>query len=262
MAYSTVRIVAGAGAVAASLLLVGPNPPAFADKHGHSNNDHRRGGAKLSSGSANRIASNVVKDVVNGVGAIAGIDSNSKPNLDPPQMQLATSGGDLQSLAVESLAPEGQMALRSAAVAEAPVGDNVTTVAVAGGGSDYLGQSVGAFRSPRVTIGNGRTPGTHVGQGSRRAVLMQDSLMAPDAVPPAAPEAIEINFPPPPSPPVERMRSAELAGEIGYGTTDTVTDPLAGVAGLILIPAVGAVLGYRQARAAQSLRESLRSLRT
>ena len=47
--------------------------------------------------------------------------------------------------------------------------------------------------------------------------------------------------------------------EFGTGTTVTVTDPLAGVAGLILIPAIGAVLGYRQARAAQSLRESLRA---
>jgi hypothetical protein len=103
-------------------------------------------------------------------------------------------------------------------------------------------------------VGNGRTPGTHVPKADP----------APEAVPaaPAVPEAIEITIPPlpPPLPPVERMRPAELVvGEFGIGTTDTVTDPLAGVAGLILIPAIGAILGYRQARAAQSLRESLRS---
>ncbi len=89
-------------------------------------------------------------------------------------------------------------------------------------------------------------------------------MISPEAVPaaPAVPTAIEINIPPlpPPLPPVERIRPAELVvGEFGTGTTDTVTDPLAGVAGLILIPAIGAVLGYRQARAAQSLRESLRT---
>ena len=97
-------------------------------------------------------------------------------------------------------------------------------------------------------------------------MLVQDTLISPAAVPsaPAVPAAIEINIPPlpPPLPPVERIRPAELvAGEFGTATTDTVTDPLAGLAGLILIPAIGAVLGYRQARAAQSLRESLRTIR-
>ena len=60
------------------------------------------------------------------------------------------------------------------------------------------------------------------------------------------PAAIEINIPPlpPPLPPVERMRPTRLAvGELGTATVDTVTDPLAGLVGLILIPAVGAVLG-------------------
>src|SRR6185312_5663948 len=120
------------------------------------------------------------------------------------------------------------------------------------------------FHAPNVTFGNGRTPGTKVAEprSARDAVLMQDAL--PQAVPaaPAVPTAIEINIPPlpPPLPPVERIRSADLVvGEFGAGTTVTVTDPLAGVAGLILIPAIGAVLGYRQARAAQSLRDSLRS---
>ena len=79
---------------------------------------------------------------------------------------------------------------------------------------------------------------------------------------PPMPAAIEINIPPlpPPLPPVERIRAADLVpAQFGTSTTDTVTDPLAGLAGLILIPAIGAVLGYRQARAAQSLRDSLRT---
>jgi hypothetical protein len=267
VAYSTVRIAAGAGVVAASLLIAGPNPAAaVADRHGsgHSNDDFRQNGSSGQGGTIRQGASNLVKDVVSGIGSIAGIDRNSKPNLDPPKMDLGTAGSDTPQLFMaESLAPEGQPAMRSAAVAEAPVGDNLTVAALPGGGSGYAGQPAAAFRSPHVTIGNGRAPGTRVARPPSEAVLNHDGLVAPEAVP-AVPAAIEINIPPlpPPLPPVERIGPAELVvGEYGTGTTDTVTDPLAGVAGLILIPAIGAVLGYRQARAAQSLRESLRTSR-
>jgi hypothetical protein len=179
-------------------------------------------------------------------------------------MKLGTSGSDLEDDAlVENSAPEGQVALRSAAVVEPPAGDNELAAALPRSGSDYSGQSVTAFRSPRVVVGNGRIPGTHVRRpgSAPDAVLAADAPVSPAAVP-AAPTAIEINIPPlpPPLPPVERIRPAELVvGEFGTGTVDSVTDPLAGVAGLFLIPAIGAVLGYRQARAAQSLRESLRT---
>ena len=76
------------------------------------------------------------------------------------------------------------------------------------------------------------------------------------------PAAIEVTIPPlpPPLPPVERIQPPRLVvGELGTAKIDTVTDPLAGLVGLILIPAVGAALGYRQARAAQALRESART---
>ncbi len=98
-----------------------------------------------------------------------------------------------------------------------------------------------------------------------REILRDSSLQTPgtpDAVPPAVPAAIEINIPPlpPPLPPVERIRpAAPLVAELGTSTIDTVTDPLAGLAGLILIPAIGAALGFRQARAAQSLKDSART---
>jgi hypothetical protein len=253
--HSAVRIAAGAGVVAASLLIVGPNPAdAAADKQGHSDSSSKKKNSNGQSGSAKRTASNVVKDVINGISTIAGIDNNSKPDLTPPKMNLGTSGDTAELFTVESVAPEGQSALRSAAVAEAPVGDNVAAAAAPGGGSDYAGSPAAAFRAPQVTFGNGRTPGTNVAEPP--ASLTQ----VPDAS--AVPTAIEIDIPPlpPPLPPVAEMRPAELVvGEFGMGTADTVTDPLAGVAGLILLPAVGAVLGYRQARAAQSLRDSVNS---
>ena len=258
VAHSTVRIAAGAGVVAASLLIVGPNPAdAVADGRG-SGSRFENDDWTAQGGNAQRRASDGVNDVLNAGGA----DKTPKPDLNSPVMDLGTGGSGSEDLAmVESFAPEGQVALRSAAVAEEPAGDNVSVAATPGSG--YSGQPVTAFRSPRVVVGNGRTPGTHVPRpgSAPDAVLVYDALVSPAAVP-DVPVAIEINIPPlpPPLPPVERIGAAELVvGEFGTGTTDTVTDPLAGVAGLILIPAVGAVLGYRQARAAQSFRESLRT---
>lgn len=256
MAHSTVRFAAGASVIAASLLIAGPNPAqAVADKRGSdvfSNDDYRKN-PRSGQGGLQRIASNIANDVLNLPGS-----GGQKSNSAPPEMNL---GSEPQLLMVESA--DAPTAMRSAAVAEAPVGDNVVA-AVPRGGGGYAGQPVVAFGSPRVVIGNGRTPGTHVAHVPHSgAVLLHDSLIAaPEAMPSVpAPTAIEINLPPlpPPLPPIERIGPAELVvGEFGTGTADTVTDPLAGVAGLILIPAIGAVLGYRQARAAQSLRESLR----
>jgi hypothetical protein len=265
VAHSTVRIAAGAGVLAASLLIAGPNPAhAVADKHGagsaHDNGNQTNGNR----GDVKQGVANLVKDVFH-VGGIGGADDDAKPDLDPPPMYLP-EGVDTENLAVadtfEAAAPT---VMRSAAIVEQPAGDNVAAAAPRAGsaGSGYSGQPGMAFRAPRVVIGNGRTPGTHVPTPgpAPEAVDMFSALDSPAAnAAPAVPEAIEITIPPLPPPPVERIRSAELiVGEYGIGTTDTVTDPLAGVAGLFLLPAIGAVLGYRQARAAQSLRESLRS---
>jgi hypothetical protein len=281
VAHSTVRSAVGAGVVAASLLIVGPNPAqALADKHGsgpYVKNDDNRHGPNNRGGYSNRSEPNRGPD---------GFDGRQKAS-DPSVMDLGTSSLDLEDLAVaDNVAPQGQIALRSASIAEVPAsenitaaaraGDNVATAARAGdnvataarrAGSEYAGQPASAFRAPRVVVGNGRTPGAHRREQDRASEEMHwqsAQVAAPAAVPPG-PEAIEINVPPlppplpHPMPPVERMRPAAFVlGEIGTSTIDTVTDPLAGLAGLILIPAVGAVLGYRQAKAAQSLQESLR----
>jgi hypothetical protein len=271
VAHSTVRFAAGAGVLAASLLIAGPNPAhAVADKHGsgsaHDNGDWTNGNR----GGAKQGVANVVKDVLP-VGGVGGADNDAKPDLDPPPMSLP-EGVDTENLAVaDTFDVAAPTVLRSAAIVEQPAGDNVVAAAprtaaprAGAAGSGYSGQPGTAFRAPRVVIGNGRTPGTHVPTPGP-APEAADTFTALDSpaanAAPAVPEAIEITIPPlpPPQPPVERIRSAELiVGEYGIGTTDTVTDPLAGVAGLFLLPAIGAVLGYRQARAAQSLRESLR----
>jgi hypothetical protein len=239
--------------LAASLLIAGPNPAyAVADKHGsgaHAKNDSRKNG---SGGPLGDVQPGVANPV--------------EADLTPPPMNLSVGGSDLEDPAVVTgVGTESLTALRSAAVVEQPAGDNVSAAAPRAG-SGYSGRPLATLRAPKVVVGNGRTPGTHVPMPgpAAEAVLTDDAMVSPAAIPaaPGVPAAIEINFPPlpPPMPPVERIRPAHLTvGEYGTGTTDTVADPLAGVAGLILIPAIGAVLGHRQARAAQSLRESLRS---
>jgi len=269
VAQSTIRVAAGAGVVAASLLIAGPNPAhAIADKHGlgpHSVYEDRNDRPNGPSNRRNSGGLSWAKDVSNTAGGV----KDPKPSTAPPLMDLGTGGSDLDDLAVaESIAPEGPMALRSAAVAEEPTGVNAAGAAPRAGaapqaGSGYAFSPAASFRSPRVVIGNGRSPGPHDASRPARPVLRDSSLGAqvPDVLP-AVPEAIEINIVPlpPPLPPVERIRPSGLVvGEFGTATVDTTTDPLAGVVGLILIPAVGAVLGYRQARAAQSLRESTRT---
>ena len=253
VAQSTVRLAAGAGVVAASLLILGPFPAeAVADKHGSGshtgNDDWLNRSDKPGSGSQGpgRNLTNSIRDGLNAVGA-------PRPSIEPPPMNLGTSSSDLGApMTVESFAvSDAPVAMRSAAV------DDLPTINAAGAvprsGSDYAGPPAASFRSPRVVIGNGRTPGRETSRRSSRET--------PEAVP-AVPAAIEINIPPPPPPlpPVERMRPTRLAvGELGTATVGTVADPLAGLVGLILIPAVGAVLGVRQARAAQALRESTRT---
>jgi hypothetical protein len=136
VAHSTVRFAAGAGVVAASLLIVGPNPAqAIADKHGPGSqfdNDSRKNVSSGKGGNAQGAGSNWVNDVLGGFG-IAGQDP--QPDLDPPLMNLGTGGGDLEDVAVvNSFAPQAQTAMRSAAVAEAPAGDNVTAAVPRSGG--------------------------------------------------------------------------------------------------------------------------------
>jgi hypothetical protein len=100
---------------------------------------------------------------------------------------------------------------------------------------------------PAVTFGNGRTPGT------------RDNILLPPAQAPVQQPAAELPPPPPapaPSPPswVDRI-AAPLAPtkQLGVEPAADLSDPLWGIAGLLLIPAAGAVLGYRQARASQAV---------
>jgi hypothetical protein len=253
VAESTIRFAAGASIIAASLKVAGPNPAqAVADKH---NSPSYTKDNDRSSSTTNRssIGGGSGGNWMNGV--LGGTDNDQPP-------LLANGGGDVA--AVQSIDSDGPVALRSAAVTDQPTGVNAAGAVAPPlrARSDYSSAPAGALRSPRVVIGNGRSPGDPVpGTWSAPQILQDSSLEAPvDESVPAVPDAV-VDLPPlpPPLPPTEHILPAVVVGELGIGTIDTTTDPLAGVAGLTLIPAVGAVLGYRQARAARSVRESART---
>ncbi len=115
-------------------------------------------------------------------------------------------------------------------------------------GSDYSPDPTQAFKPPKVTFGDGRTPGV---QDTDPEPRWRGGAPEPAPPPPPPPATEVVDIAPPPStnrtpgPPVIRQLIVTPAAEL--------TDPLWGVAGLLLIPAAGAVLGYRQARAAQAV---------
>jgi hypothetical protein len=275
---STIRFAAGAGVFAASLLIVGPDPAqAVADRNGsgsHSGNDDWKGGSNRPGNRTKPSVPDLVNNVlevagndkgllpdlappVMDVGAV-GIDKGLLPDLAPPLMDLTTAGSDLADLATtQSIAPEGPITLqRSAAVEEEPLGVNALGAATPRPGSANIGAPAVPVGTPRVVVGNGRSPGLQIAD----ADPVSENPVAPEAAP-AVPVAIEVTIAPlpPPLPPVERIQPPRLVfGDMGTAKSDTTTDPFFGLAGLLLIPAIGAALGYRQARAAQSVRESAR----
>ncbi len=115
--------------------------------------------------------------------------------------------------------------------------------------SDYSPDTPGQSRAPKVTFGDGRSPGVQDHDSGPRW-----GWSAPEApAPPPPPQVITVPLNPPtvsPAPPhpgmVQQLVVAPTAG---------IADPIWGVAGLLLIPAAGAILGYRQARGAHAASE-------
>jgi hypothetical protein len=112
-------------------------------------------------------------------------------------------------------------------------------------GSDYSPDPSGSFKPPKVTFGDGRTPDVRGNDG-----------------PPGIRHAVPEPAPPPPPPVAPAPSSADriylppvVPQQLGVTQAADLTDPLWGIAGLLLIPAAGAILGYRQARAAQAALE-------
>jgi hypothetical protein len=76
---------------------------------------------------------------------------------------------------------------------------------------------------------------------------------APEPAPPPPPQLIIVPLNPPTVSPVAEHPG--VVQRLVVAPTAGIADPLWGIAGLLLIPAAGAVLGYRQARGARAAAE-------
>jgi hypothetical protein len=115
-------------------------------------------------------------------------------------------------------------------------------------GADYSRDPSGSFKPPKVTFGDGRTPAVQDTDPEPRWRGGAPEP-APPPPPPPATEVVDIG----PAPSVNRTPRPPVIRQLIVAPAAELTDPLWGAAGLLLIPAAGAVLGYRQARAAQAV---------
>ncbi|HJT95640.1 MAG TPA: hypothetical protein VJ777_27480 [Mycobacterium sp.] len=236
MARSNPRLVVGVGAISAFLLFGGPGIAVAIAEPGHSGRGDRDnsdrnwgdygggpkrggydGGDRRGGGGDNRRSD----------GGFGGSDdAPSFGGNGGPQSRVGSGRTDVQQLSPE-------------------VGSDSNDRS----GSDHPGAPSAKFEPPKVTVGNGRSPG------------VQDDDREPRNWAPTPEPAPEPPPPPPPAPApapswVDRIYTPPaMPKQLGVTPTSSLTDPLWGIAGLLLIPAAGAVLGYRQARAAKAAAE-------
>jgi hypothetical protein len=117
-------------------------------------------------------------------------------------------------------------------------------------GSDYSPAPSGAFKPPKVTFGDGRTPGV---QDSDPGPRWRGGAAEPAPPPPPPPATAVVDIAPPPS--TNRGPKPPVIRQLIVAPAAGVSDPLFGLAGLLLIPVAGAILGYRQARGAHAAAE-------
>jgi hypothetical protein len=259
VARSNQRLAAGVGIVSLFLLLggstaavVSADPGGGHSDHGNSSNKHGNGhgrddskaGGPANDDSGGRAPTAKVK------GGSDQSDGSADVNDDvaAPKVRFGSGRDNQQSSSPgDAAASDGVIAGvepaltggASGATGSADVSASVSPGATAAG-----------IPSPRVTFGNGRTPGIDVDdpEPDWQGPVTQ---WQPDTAPPPPPA------PPAPAPPpswVHRIATQPApTKQFGVAPAADLTDPLWGVAGLLLIPAAGAVLGYRQARAAQAV---------
>ncbi|MDT5015709.1 MAG: hypothetical protein QOD39_1869 [Mycobacterium sp.] len=213
MAQANLRVAAGIGVFAALLLAAGPSAAvAIADPGGSHSGHSDKHDRSDSRGGSHWSDDNVT----------SGNRSSQKAIIEDSPRSKVGSG-------------------RESGTSDAGTADERS-------GSDYSPEPSGAFKPPKVTFGDGRTPGV---QDTEREPRWRGGGADPASPPPPPPTIAVVDIAPPPStnrtprPPVIRQLVVAPAAEL--------TDPMWGVAGLLLIPAAGAVLGYRQARAAQAV---------
>jgi hypothetical protein len=259
VARSNPRLAAGVGIVSLFLLLGGPaaavvsaDPGGGHSDRGNSSNKNGNGHGRGNSQTGGAKGDdNGGRPTNTGKASGGGDHSDSKADLNDnvatPKARVGSGRDDQQPLS-----PSRDVAPDNSRAGLAP--DQNGGAPGATGPADIAGRvgpgvTGGAFQPPRVTFGNGRTPGVDIDDASPD-FDSPTSRSAPDIAPPPPPSPA----PAPPSSWVDRIATSPApTRQLGVAPASDLSDPLWGVAGLLLIPAAGAVLGYRQARAAQAV---------
>ena len=210
MARSSLRLAAGLGAVAACLLVGGPSAAVAIAHPGDGRSDGSDSGKRSDSDSR---------------GGSRGGSDYSDDNI--------SSGTD---------ATDSRPSTRVGSGRDAGTSDQRPS-------SDFSPAPPGQVKSPKVTFGDGRSPGV---QAPDREPRWRWSAPEP-APPPPPPQVITVPLNPPAVSPVGDHPG--VVERLVVAPTSGLGDPLWGIAGLLLIPAAGAVLGYRQARGAHAAAE-------
>jgi hypothetical protein len=253
------RLTACAGVIAAFLLLGGTATVAVADPGG--SRSDRDNSLDRGNGDGNGRGGSGGGDGDRGGKGDEGDGDADEGGVESPEVRFGSGridAPDVGQLAPSLAAGSGNDGAESrSAQGGAGVFGGVGAGRTPGGsGMDRAGVPNARFDPPRVTFGNGRTPGTRQpdSEPQWRAPVAEPAPAAPPPPPPPAPA-------PAPAPSwVGRIPAAPvLTQQMGEPRPVDWSDPLWGVAGLLLIPAAGAVLGYRQARAAHAAERLRRS---
>lgn len=263
------RLAAGVGVVSMLLLIGGPGAATVtADPGGSRGGGSDRGSSSDRDGGHDRGGSKSQQnnrgdrhDAGNGRRGNDGVGNgrSNRAGGDRPQSRVGSGRDDLQPPASSARAganargpvAEDPPPANPPALADRPAADAPATSAILaprfgadGGGSEPAAGPATAFQPPRVTVGNGREPGLQSGNPVPRWQSPAPAP-APAPAPPSAPA-------PPPQPALVHRVYAPPAMPSPLPVAPTADwNSLWGIAGLLLIPAAGAALGYRQARAAQ-----------
>ncbi|WP_029114996.1 hypothetical protein [Mycobacterium sp. URHB0044] len=257
MGRTNVRVAAGAGAIAAFVLFAGSTVPVVSADPGHSrhgNGSHRGNddGYDQQRGRGGRF------DVDRTDGRGGDSDAGRVAASDPtPTFGNQRSPENNRSSPTDRSTPVFRQpsTSRGASAATQP-GDQAAPPAADGGGGSggaaVTGSIGSSFTQPRVTVGNGRSPGILSGQPR-------------EAPSPAAPVETPAPAPPPPAPaPPPTVRLEEPMLQRAVSSLWAAAAPyqpggvLFGLAGLVLAPLAGAWLGFRQARASKAAAQLVR----
>jgi hypothetical protein len=287
VARSSTHLTVGVGVLSAFLLFGGPGVAIALADPGNSHSDHGNDGNRdgehgrgdSESGDADDDDSGTVTSKGSGDADVSGgshhaIDTPTD-DVATPKVRVGSGREDTQWLApggsiaadpgvTDAIDPGVTVAIdEPGATGETGLGDEPGATGGTGPtdapGSARFGGPESGFQSPQVTFGNGRTPGAHLQDPEPQ---WQAPAPQPAPEPASPPPPPPLPAPAPPASWVDRIATPPLeTTALGVAPAADWSDPLWGVAGLLLIPAAGAALGYRQARATQAV-DRLRRTRT